>query len=138
MEIFILDSCVVIAFFKKEPLGTNTASLLKKCFKREIRLVISAVNLGEVYFTLYREKFTKAQLTDIWKYLLDEIGLDVITPTYQDCMTAAEYKTRGNFAYFDGFVLTVADKFTKQQPEIITMDSEFLQFQSEFRIRLLK
>ncbi|OQX13575.1 MAG: VapC toxin family PIN domain ribonuclease, partial [Desulfobacteraceae bacterium IS3] len=53
--IFVLDACSLIAFFNDEAGADVVEKLLVKAWQNDIELIISIINLLEIYYGIYRE-----------------------------------------------------------------------------------
>ena len=55
-EVFVLDSCAIIATLRKEYGADIVNEIYKRADKEEVNLIINIVNLLEIYYHSYRDK----------------------------------------------------------------------------------
>ena len=53
--LYVLDACAMLAVLSKEPGADNVVEIYKKASSGEVELVMSKLNLLEVYYELFRE-----------------------------------------------------------------------------------
>lgn len=53
--VFVLDACSLIAFFNDEAGADVVQDLLEQASQNDIELIISIINLLEIYYGIYRE-----------------------------------------------------------------------------------
>lgn len=120
---YILDSFSLLAFFQKEPGGETVKKLLEKAKEKEISLYFSEVNLGEIYYIAIRDwGLEKAQKLLAGIY---ELPINLVLPKRENILQAAEFKSQGNIAYADCFVLDLVKIY---QAVVVTGDPEFKKF----------
>ena len=134
MKEYIVDSCIFVAFLFKEKSFLAVEEILNRAFAGEIKLIVSPIILGEIYFTAVRQ-IPKIEVSEFLEDIKQNYNLEITTISFADCMAAAEYKTSGEIAYFDCFNLVLAQKYPKA--EILTLDSEYQKFAQEFNVRFL-
>lgn len=125
----VLDSHAVLAFFRREAGEAKVGSLFQQSVKGELRLGMSVINWGEVWYILarsYNEKLADEKLA-----LLEQIGLQKVEVDWPSTQLAAHYKMRGNIAYADCFAAALAKLW---DAPLVTGDREFKQLQSEIKI----
>lgn len=134
MKEFIVDSCVFVGFIASEKSAPVFAQYLDKAFDNKIRLLATSVNMGEVYFSACR--YLEKEIVEEFLFdLKEKYLLEIITPSYEDCLAAARFKTQGGVSYFDCFNLVLASQ--RPKTEILTLDSEYTIFQKDFKIKFL-
>lgn len=54
MDSYVLDTYAVLGYFLDEPCADSIAEILEKARKNEIKLYMSWINVGEVYYIIQR------------------------------------------------------------------------------------
>ena len=129
----VLDSWALLAFFKDEPAGLAVEELIHKASAEKIRLLLSVVNWGEVYYGMWRaggEKAAQDAARDISRLPIELVDADLHL-TRQ----AATYKATHKMSYANAFAAALAKE---KKAELVTGDSEFKPLEKEIKINWLK
>ena len=129
----VLDSWALLAFFKDEPAGLAVEELIHKASAEKIRLLLSVVNWGEVYYGMWRaggEKAAQDAARDISRLPIELVDADLHL-TRQ----AATYKATHKMSYADAFAAALAKE---KKAELVTGDPEFKPLEKEIKINWLK
>ena len=116
---YVLDACALIAYFRGEEGGERLASLVEA---KANRLVIHAVNLGEVYYDFLRAG-GEAKARELWARALllpMEIRRDLDDEFVH---RVGAWKVRYSISYADAFALALAER--EGVPLITTDHHEF-------------
>ena len=119
MRTLVLDAWAVIAWLKRqEPAADQMRALLKAAERRECRLAINIVNLGEVFYLA-----VKARDLSYGRQVLDTLHPRVTTISAHDelVMLAATLKAKHAISYADGFAAATA---LLQDAPLVTGDPE--------------
>ena len=134
MKRIVFDSHAIIKFFRKEPGYTSIKELLVKVANEEIEGYISAINVGEVYYMVYRK--VNAANAEAALNIIYQLPLQIIEIDLKHCLEAAAIKAKHSMSYADAFAaaLTINKKAT-----LITGDSEFdsLLGEANFKVKYL-
>lgn len=125
----VLDSYALIAFLKQEPGYKAVAQWLTQAKDNTVRLGVSVVNLGEVWYRAARWR-SPADADQIVQNLR-ALEIEVVEADWALTQVAAHYKMRGNIAYADCFAAALAKLW---DAPLVTGDREFKQLQSEIKI----
>lgn len=117
-ERYALDAYALLAFLEAEKGGELVRNLLQN---PGARFYISAVNLGELYYILLRERGTDAAET-VLNELSQAGNIRVAAATWQRAKTAGELKARGGISYADCFAAALA---AEKNAWLVTGDPEF-------------
>jgi ribonuclease VapC len=117
---YVLDSYAVLAFFQGEAGGRDVQSILQASKDDKTRVMMSLINLGEVFYTVARRRGDAAAaelLNDVLTLPihLEETPLDRV-------LAAAEIKARHAISYADAFVAALA---SEKKATVVTGDPEF-------------
>ena len=125
----ILDASALVAYLWKQSGYEKVQDFLTKAIDDEKRLLMTTVNLGEVYYLLLRDH----GLEDADKILkiIETLPIDFVEVDMRLAKQAAVYKATKKLPYVDCFVAALA-KFHKG--ELITGDKEFKTLENEVKI----
>jgi ribonuclease VapC len=104
----------------RQPACDQVASLLSEAEEGRARLLMSAINVGEVYYFL-RKHHTEA-LADSWRESSRTLPVTIETPSADDIWSAASLKARYPIAYADAFAAALAQKYNCP---LVTGDPDF-------------
>ncbi|MEW6406043.1 MAG: type II toxin-antitoxin system VapC family toxin, partial [Chloroflexota bacterium] len=133
-EIFLLDSWAVLAYLKKEsPVDSRVRALLKQASLGTTRLLLSVINLGEVYYRVGRvrgERFAEDILAE-----LRSMPIEIMPADETSVIAAARWKMKHPISYADAFAAatSVACKAT-----LVTGDPELVALAGELKIERLE
>ncbi|MCR4419204.1 MAG: type II toxin-antitoxin system VapC family toxin [Clostridia bacterium] len=125
--ICVLDAYSLLAFLEAEEGGEKVKELLET---PGFRFYVSAVNLGEVYYILLRERGKEAA-----ESVVDELrragSITVVDVTWERARAAAELKAPGGISYADCFAAALA---AEKGAALVTGDREFRRVADRVRI----
>jgi predicted nucleic acid-binding protein len=136
MAIKILDSWALIAFFEDEPAAEQVELLLTKAESGTHKLLLSAVNWGEIYYNTMREVSQAAAertVKEISGLAIEIVGVDDKNLDY--VRQAAIFKATRKLSYADAFAAALAKI---RNAELVTGDREFKQVEDEIDIAWLR
>ncbi|MBI3754194.1 MAG: type II toxin-antitoxin system VapC family toxin [Deltaproteobacteria bacterium] len=120
MKGFILDSYAVIAYFEDEAGAAKVERILEQAENGRIRLAMSIINWGEVYYSLYRskgkEKAEEALL------IMEQLPIKLVDIDKGIAYQAAQFKANHAIAFGDCFAAALA--LCMDYP-LVTGDKEF-------------
>ena len=96
------------------------AALLAEADNNKARLLMSAIDVGEVYYVL-RKKHSES-LAESWRESSRTLPVTIETPTEEDIWSAALIKGRWPISYADAFAAALAQKYNCP---LVTGDPEF-------------
>jgi len=106
-EIYVLDACALIAFFNDEPGAEKMEALLERAARHEVTIVMSVVNLYEVYYDSLRsggQSTASALLSDV-----DELSIEIVRQCSDELLEqAALFKVNEKVSLADSFALGLA------------------------------
>lgn len=130
---FILDSYALLAFLGGEPGKEVVRACLDKANRKELKLYLSLINLGEVlYITERVHKLTAAQSA---LALIEQLPIEVLPVTKETVLSAAHIKAHFPIAYADAFAAAAA--LDRGNP-ILTGDPEFQAIEHEVDIHWIR
>ena len=128
----VLDAYALTAYFEKEPGYAKVQELLTEAASSGHRLLLSAVNWGEVFYVTYREHGKTA--ADQIARLMDEFPLEVVPVDVPIAHQAAIYKATHKMSYADCLAAALAKS---RKAMLVTGDKDFKQVEGEVKIQWL-
>jgi predicted nucleic acid-binding protein len=93
----------------REPATAAVATLLVESLAGSTRLFMSAINAGEVYYLLRKNR--KEEVAESWRESSRTLPATIEVPTAGEIWDAAELKARYPIAYADAFAAALAQKY---------------------------
>lgn len=125
IQIFVLDSFALFAHFQAEPAGPVVQKLLESARDEQAILTLSAINLGEIYYIVCREK-GEERAQEILKDLRD-LPIQLYAATEERILAAARIKAKFPVSYADAFAVALAQELNATlvsgDPEFHTVES---------------
>ncbi len=128
----VLDSYALMAFFEDEPGADFVRGLILKAEERGTTLLMSVVNLGEVWYSIART--SSAEIADQYIQEIDGMAIEIVDADWQLTRQAAVFKANGNISYGDCFAAALAKN---RKAELVTGDKEFRLLEDEIKISWL-
>jgi predicted nucleic acid-binding protein len=125
----VLDSYALLAFFEDEPGADFVRGLLLKAEEGSLKLSMSVVNLGEVWYSIART--TSPETADQCIRDIQGMAIEIVDADWQLTRQAAAFKANGNIAYGDCFAAALAKS---RAAELVTGDNEFKSLKGEITI----
>lgn len=133
-KVFVLDAWAFLAFFQKEePAASRMRRLLQQGMSEKVRLCLSIVNLGEVYYRVGRVKGRVE--ADQTLETLSRLSITILSATDEIVLAAAALKMQFPISYADAFAAAEAKQ---HNAVLVTGDPELFQLQGFVKIEKLK
>ena len=134
MEVFVLDTFAIVAFFRNEKGADEVEKLLLDGVNGKRQLYMCSYNAGEVYYSIWR-KNGKAIADECLKKLL-QFEITIIEPDLQLTFEAATIKATHKLSFADAHAAALS---LHLNAALITGDKEFnnLKDIKEFRVKYL-
>ena len=129
----VLDSWALLAFFKDEPAGLAVEELIHKASADKVRLYLSVVNWGEVFYGMWRAGGKDAAQSAAED--LSRLPIELVDADLHLTRQAAIYKATNKMSYADAFAAALAKE---KKAELVTGDPEFKPLEKEIKINWLK
>ena len=129
----VLDSWTVLAYLQGEPSAEKIYSVISSSREMNHKILMSVVNLGEVWYILAREISEREADSAILRIV--NWGVEIRDADWQLAKEASRFKSKNRISYADAFAAALA-KMTGG--ELITGDREFKSLEPEIRINWLK
>jgi len=101
------------------PASDHVQRLLAEAETGQLRLLMSAINVGEVYYFL--RKHHNQTLAESWREASRTLPVTIEVPTSDDIWNAATLKSQFPIAYADAFATALAQKYNCP---LVTGDTE--------------
>lgn len=116
-----LDSWAILEWVSgRQPATDLVRGLFTEAEHGQVWLVMSAINVGEVYYFL--RKHHSEELAESWRESSRTLPVTIEVPTNDDIWNAAILKSRFPIAYADAFAAALALKY---HCPLVTGDPEF-------------
>jgi PIN domain nuclease of toxin-antitoxin system len=125
----VLDSYALMAFFQDEPGADFVRGLIQKAVESGTNLLMSVVNLGEVWYSIART--TSPETADQYVHEIKGMGIEIVDADWTLTRQAAAFKANGNISYGDCFAAALA-KIKKA--DLVTGDKEFKPLEGEIKV----
>jgi predicted nucleic acid-binding protein len=120
MKNILLDSYAIFRFYQDEPGADKVEQFLVSSREGKLQAYISEVNLGEVYYKTIRRIGLASARDHLEQFF--ELPIQVIPPSSEIILSAAEIKAEYAISYADCFAVATA---LKVSASIVTGDPEF-------------
>ena len=122
MKTRVLDSWAIIEWINGgTPASQIVATLLSEAEAGQTRLLMSAINAGEIYYFL--RKHHSESLAHSWREASLTLPVEIEVPTAEDIWNAASLKGQFPISYADAFAAALAQKYNCP---LVTGDPELL------------
>ena len=128
----ILDTYAIIAFLQDESGADTVRNLFLKAEEGSIKLAMSVINLGEVWYTIARA--TSPETADRYVQEIRGVAIEIEDADWTVTRLAATYNANSNISYADCFTAALA---RIRKGEIVTGDKEFKLLENEIKISWL-
>jgi len=125
----VLDSYALMAFFEDEPGADFVRGLLQKAVESDTTLLMTVVNLGEVWYAIARNN--SPEIADQYIHEIKGMGVEIVEADWNLTRQAAAFKANGNISYADCFAAALAKL---KKAELVTGDKEFKALEGEVKV----
>ena len=132
MSRFVLDASAIITIFENRAGAEKLASLLHRASDGKSRLLVSVVNWGEVYYSVWNTNGP-----GVARHVIEEIAhlpISIVPAHLEQTRLAAELKSLHKLPYADCFAASLA---LLQHATLVTADSDFLLLKKKLPVLLL-
>ncbi len=133
MKTIVLDSQPVVAYFEKGEGWESLGELLQSAAEEKIKLSMSVINWGEVYYITLREY--GEEHAERVNHALKNMPIEIVDVDMELTLQAARLKARGGISYADCFAAALA---VRKKGELATGDREFKAVADVAQIRWIK
>lgn len=129
MKRIVLDASAVMTFFEDRPGAEKVEELIARAAEGKCELLMSVVNWGEVYYSVWRAKGS-----GMARKIVAEIGqlpIELVAAGYELTKLAAELHAQHKLPYADCFAAALA---ADRKASLATSDKDFARVESDIRI----
>ena len=120
MKRYVLDASALMAFFEREPGADQVEELIRAAAASERPLLISVVNWGEVYYSIWRKYGEDAAGRKAEE--IARLPIEVVPADLDLARLAASFKARHKLPYADAFAAALA---LSRKASLVTSDPDF-------------
>jgi ribonuclease VapC len=120
VKTYVLDSSALMTFFEDRPGAAKVEELLAKAAETKRPLLMSVVNWGEVYYSIWRAHGEKAAAIKLRE--IAQLPLQIVDVDMELTQLAATLKAQHNLPYADCFAAAVAQA---RKATLVTSDKDF-------------
>lgn len=120
MKRYVLDASALMTFFEDRPGAEKVEELLAKAAESQRFLLMSVVNWGEIYYSVWRDRGEAAaneRLRTVAQFPIEVVDADMET-----AKLAAALKARHKLPYVDCFAAALAKQ---RGAQVVTTDRDF-------------
>ena len=133
MKTYVFDASALFAYLQKTPGAAKVNELLKQAIRGPARVLMSAVNYGEVYARILCDYGADHAHTTM--QALIPLPIEVVDATRERAFQAADVKATHKLYYVDSFAASLA---IEQKATLVTSDSDFRKLGHSFPVVWLK
>ncbi|MBI1955081.1 MAG: type II toxin-antitoxin system VapC family toxin [Acidobacteria bacterium] len=120
MKRVVLDASAVMTFFEDRPGAEKVQELLGRAVEGRLDLSMSAVNWGEVYYSIWRAKGRDAAERTITE--IAQLPVEIVAADFELTKLAAELRAQHKLPYADCFAAALAQQ---RKAIVATADKDF-------------
>ena len=121
-----------MALLQDERASQQVESLITRAHRQQTVLLISVINLGEIWYSLARTR--SASDADTAMSVVRNLGFRAVDATWEIVHLAAQFKARYRLSYADCFAAALAKR---EAAPLVTGDPEFKALGSEIKVHWL-
>jgi predicted nucleic acid-binding protein len=133
MKTYVFDAGALFAFLRHSPAASKVNELIKEAVRGRARVLMSAVNFGEVYGLILRASGREQALSAV--NAVSPLPIEVLDATPQRACEAADVKAKYKLYYVDSFAAALA---SEHHATLVTSDSDFRKLGHSFPVIWLK
>jgi len=133
MKTYVFDAGALFAFLRKSPGAQRVNELIKEAVRGRARVLMSAVNFGEVYGLILRASGPEQARRAV--HAVSPLPIEVLDATLQRTCAAAEVKAKYKLYYVDSFAAALA---AEHHATLVTGDSDFRKLRHDFPVVWLR
>ncbi|MBS1842695.1 MAG: type II toxin-antitoxin system VapC family toxin [Acidobacteria bacterium] len=129
MKRVVLDASALMTFFENRPGADKVEELIQQGMNGKRHLLMSIVNWGEIYYSVWRAKGP-----GVAQKVIEDIARLPIELVDADCeltQQAAELRAQTKLPYVDGFAAALA---RERKAELATSDADFACLEPKMKI----
>jgi predicted nucleic acid-binding protein len=132
MKSYVLDASALLRFFEDGPGAARVEDLINQAEGGRVRLLLSAVNWGEVYYVIRRARGKEEAESQSYKFR--SIPVEVVDVDWQRAERAGAYRQKFRIPYADAFAAALAAEHTAI---LLTGDYDFKTIENVIKVEFL-
>ena len=133
MKTYVFDASALFAFLRDKPGASKVEELLTEARRGRARVLMSAVNYGEVYGKILRDSGPEQALTVV--HAVSPLPIEVLDATTPRAFRASDVKAKYKLYYVDSFAAALS---IEHKATLVTSDSDFRKLGHDFPVVWLK
>jgi predicted nucleic acid-binding protein len=133
MKTYVFDASALFAFLRGRPGAPKVNELLKEAKRGRAKVLMSAVNYGEVYGKILRDAGPEQALAVV--YAVKPLPIEIVDAATKGALGAADAKAKYKLYYVDAFAAALA---IEHKATLVTSDSDFRRLGHSFPVVWLK
>jgi predicted nucleic acid-binding protein len=133
MKTYVFDAGALLVFLQDKPGSVKVDELLKEARRVRAKILMSAVNYGEVYGLILREFGREQAVAAV--HAVRPLPVELVDATPQRACQAGDVKSRYKLHYADSFAAALA---IEHKAALVTSDSDFRKLGHDFPLVWLK
>ena len=130
---YVLDAWALLAMLQgEEPAAARVRQLLLEGDQQQAALLLSIVNLGEVYYRVGKRSGRAAAIDTLRD--IRHLSLTIVSASDEMVLAAADFKIEYAISYADAFAAALADR---TGATLVSGDPEFDQLQGRIKLEKL-
>lgn len=129
----VLDAHALMAYLEKEPGYVTVRDLFVDASDQGVRLLMSAVNYGEVFYSVLRE--CGPRVTEDVEKTIRALPVEIVDADMALAREAGRFKVKYKISYADCFAAALAKQ---NRAELVTGDPEFAGLSGEIKVLWLR
>ena len=129
MKTHVLDSSALMTFFEDRSGATTVEDLLGKAADAKCPLLMSVVNWGEVYYSVWRARGEAAANSKLRE--IAQLPIEIVDADFELTRLAASLKAIHGLPYADCFAASLAES---RKAPLVTGDKDFERIESLLKI----
>jgi len=120
MEIYVLDTYAVLGYFLDEPCADTIRNILELASSMQIKIHMSIINLGEVYYIIQRRYDRKIAID-----LIENVKawpIELVDISHSEIITAGDIKAKYPMSLADSYAAALT---LRVRGILLTADKEF-------------
>lgn len=129
----VLDASAVMTFFLNRPGAEKVEELLERAAGGTCELLMSVVNWGEVYYSVWRAEGEAVAQNIVAE--IAQLPIDLVSATYVLTKLAAEIHVQHKLPYADCFAAALA---ANRDAPVVTSDMHFARVEDDILVLWIK
>ena len=132
MSSFVMDASAIITIFENRAGAEKIAALLQRASDGKARLLMSVINWGEAYYSIW-----STNGPGVARHVIEEVDhlpISIVSADLEQTRLAAELKAQQKLPYADCFAASLA---MLQRATLVTADSDFALLKKKLSLLLL-